>query len=147
MLLQALDCAFDKQSWHGPNLMSALRGVSPADACRAVAGRKTVWQQLLHAAYWKHRVLYKLSGDDATPFPRRAVNWPPPPEPTARQWREDLEMLRDLHRRLRACVAALPPGRLDRKTTWLIHGAAAHDVYHAGQVKLLRRLLAGNRGD
>ena len=101
-----------------------------------------MWEQLLHAAYWKHRVLYKLSSDDATPFARRAVNWPPMPAPgSARQWREDVEMLREIQRRLRAIVAALKPGRLDRRTTWLIQGAAAHDVYHAGQIKLLRRLV------
>jgi hypothetical protein len=142
-LLQALDCAFDRRSWHGPNLLGALRGVTPELASQRVAGRKTVWEQLLHAAYWKHRVLYKLSGDDAAPFPRKAVNWPPMPAPAnVRQWRRDIAMLRGLQRRLREVVAALPPQRLDGRTTWLIQGAAAHDLYHAGQIKLLRRILA-----
>jgi hypothetical protein len=52
-------------------------------------------------------------------------------------------MLRDIHRQLRASVASLPADRLDAQTTWLVHGAAAHDVYHAGQIKLLRRLPPG----
>jgi hypothetical protein len=50
-------------------------------------------------------------------------------------------LLHDLHRRLRAAVATLPGRRLaDGQTVWLIHGAAAHDVYHAGQIRLLRKL-------
>jgi hypothetical protein len=45
--------------------------------------------------------------------------------------------------RLRDAVAKLPAKRLDAKTIWLIQGAAAHDLYHAGQIKLLLRLLKG----
>ena len=141
MLLQALDLAFDKQSWHGANLTGALRGVSAAEALRRVRGRKCVWEQLLHAAYWKYRALSKLSGG-VDPFPRKGSNWPAPPtKPTDAQWRADLLMLRDIHRRLREHVAGLGAADLDRPTTWLIHGAAAHDLYHSGQIKLLRRLL------
>ena len=140
LLLESLDTAFDKRSWHGTTLDGAVRRVSAEQAARRVPGRKCVWEQLLHAAYWKHRVLAKLSKDRPR-FPRKGSNWPPlPPEPTEAAWKTDVELLRDLHRRLRSAVAALPPERLDRKTTWLIHGAAAHDLYHAGQIKLLRRL-------
>jgi hypothetical protein len=30
----------------------------------------------------------------------------------------------------------MPPKKFTRKTRWLLHGAAAHDLYHAGQIKL-----------
>jgi hypothetical protein len=69
VLLDVLDCAFDRRSWHGANLTSALRGVTPALAAR-VPGRKTVWDQVLHAAYWKHRALTTLAGPARFP-PRR----------------------------------------------------------------------------
>ena len=139
VLLDVLDCAFEKRSWHGATLMGALRGVTAEQAAARVPGRKSLWEQLLHAAYWKNRVLTKLMGPAR--FPRRGSDWPKPPENAIEEsWSADVELLRDIHRRLRAAVAALPPGRLDGKTVWLIHGAAAHDLYHAGQIKLLRRL-------
>src|SRR4051794_10299081 len=74
LLVQLLDHAFDRASWHGANLIAALRGVDARTAAGRVGGRKTIWEQALHAAYWKHRVLNKLSG--RTPFPRRGSNWP-----------------------------------------------------------------------
>jgi hypothetical protein len=143
VLLDVLDCAYEKRSWHGATLNGALRGVTAAQAALRVHGRKSVWEQLLHAAYWKHRVLTKLTGPAR--FPRRGSNWPRPPgRPDEAGWSADRELLRDIHRRLRAAVAALPPRRLDPKTVWLIHGAAAHDLYHAGQIKLLLRLTGSS---
>ena len=141
-LLDAMDYAFDRKSWHGPNLLGSLRGVTAATAAARVMGRKNIWEQVLHAAYWKHRVLKLLAGPRHGPLGRKGFNWPAPPPPSDAAWKQDLALLKELHAKLKAEVAALPPARLDRKTTWLVHGAAAHDVYHAGQIKLLRRLLA-----
>lgn len=142
VLAAELDYAFDKQSWHGANLMGSLRGVSPAAAAARLAGRKSIWEQLLHASYWKHRVLKKLIGARQGPLGRKGTNWlAAPADATHAAWRADVGLIKGLHERLRAQVASLRPVQLDRKTIWLIHGAAAHDVYHAGQIKLLRRLI------
>ena len=53
----------------------------------------------------------------------------------------DVALLHDVHRRLRESILSLPAAKLDPKRRWLIHGIAAHDLYHAGQIKLLRRLV------
>ena len=140
VLLSVLDCAFDKQSWHGANLMSAVRGVGEKTAARRLRGRKTIWEQLLHAAYWKHRVLRKLGATD--PFPRPGSNWiAMPRERNAQHWKADVAMIRALQARLRSRVTSMRRSELADKQAWLIHGAAAHDLYHAGQIKLLRRML------
>jgi hypothetical protein len=140
ILLNALDCAFDKQSWHGANLMSAIRGVDAKTAARRVRGRKTIWEQLLHTAYWKHRAHRRIAGTVA--FPRPGKDWPPMPEiRDAKQWKADIEMVRETHQWYRDAVAKLNADWLDEKGIWLIQGAAAHDLYHAGQIKLLRRML------
>lgn len=141
MLVDTLDFAFDTASWHGPNLMSSLRGVDPATALRRIPGRRCIWEQALHAAYWKQMVLNKAAG--TTPFPRRGSNWPAPPEPpTLAAWKADLQLLRDLHARLRSAVATMPADRLgDAKLRRMIIGAALHDIYHAGQVRALRKML------
>jgi DinB family protein len=121
VLLQALDTAFDKRSWHGPNLISAVRGVDARLAARRVPGRKTIWEQVLHAAYWKQRVLNKLTGPSR--FPRKGSNWPAMPgAKDDAAWRADVGLLRDIHRRLRDAV---------------------FNLYHTGQIKLLLRLVLG----
>ena len=142
VLLQSLRTAFDQKSWHGSNLTSALRGVHAAAARKRFGRRKTIWEQTLHAAYWKHVILNKLAG--TTPFPRRGSNWPRmPAKPTEATWRADVQLLCDTQKRLIEVVESLPKSRLDDQTTWLIQGAAAHDLYHTGQIKLLRKLLRG----
>ncbi len=137
-LLDIIDRAFDKRSWHGANLTSALRGVSPCDALKKPLGRRCVWEQLLHAIYWKHNIVNKLT--TPTRFPRKGANWPRLPlEPDKTAWKADLALLHSEHERLRIAIEAMD--HLTPQRLLLIQGAAAHDLYHAGQIKLLRRLI------
>lgn len=139
LLLETVDRAFDQSSWHGPNLASSIRGISARDAAKSVHGRKSIWQQVLHAAYWKQRVLNKLIGTQK--FPRPGSNWPGLPETISEKtWREDRDLLHAIHARLRKAVASLDTKRLDAKLRKMILGAAAHDLYHAGQINLLKRM-------
>jgi hypothetical protein len=138
-LIQLLDLAFEKRSWHGPNLMSAIRGVHSEQARRSIGGRKTIWEQLLHAAYWKSVVIAKLLAESV--WERKGTNWVKMPSPgNEKQWKEDVAMLKGLHERLKKVLSARKR-RLSEKEVWLVQGAAFHDVYHAGQIKLLRRMM------
>ena len=119
--------------------MSAIRGVRAEAARRSILGRKTIWEQLLHAAYWKNVVITKLSGQSA--WERKGSNWVKMPTPgDEKQWKADVEMLRALQRRLREVVEQRG-NKLSEKEVWLVQGAAFHDIYHAGQIKLLRRMM------
>ena len=151
LLLHLRDQGFDTKAWHGPNLGGALRGLSPAQAAwRPHPARHNIWELAVHCAYWKYVVLRLLTGEPRGSFPLAGSNWfPRPTENTAPALAADLRLLRDQHRRLRAAVAVFPPSRLGArpatsKYTYreLIAGAAAHDLYHAGQVRLLKKLQA-----
>src|SRR5262249_23679386 len=138
-----LDLAFDKLAWHGPNLMGSLRGVDFGNAARRLHGRRSIWEQTLHCAYWKRIVLNKLSGTER--FPRAGSNWPKMPSlPTRKLWRADIQLLQELHVALRRAVLELD-SRVNPALARLILGAAAHDIYHAGQIRLLRRMLGLSR--
>jgi hypothetical protein len=148
-LLAQLDEAFDRRSWHGTNLRGSLRGMSAAQAARRPApGRHNAWEIALHAAYWKYVVWRRLTGEKRGSFARPGSNWFPGPEPpTEAAWRRDLLLLARCHRDLRAAFAALRDRDLGRRPAGgqetigrLVRGAAAHDLYHAGQIQLLKRL-------
>jgi len=144
VLLQNLDFAFDQPAWHGPNLASSVRGVDARRAAKSIEGRRSIWQQVLHAAYWKQRVINLLIGTQ--PFPRKGSDWPRlPEEPNERNWKEDVKLLYGIHVKLRDAVARIDPERLNEKTARLILGAAAHDLYHTGQIRLLRRMMGLSR--
>ena len=150
-LLALLDEAFEKASWHGPNLRGALRGVSAAEAAwRPAPGRHSIHELCVHAAYWKYAVRRRLTGEKRGSFAARGSNWFERGGQDAALWRADLRRLAEEHRLLRAAVAALSPRDLGRvppgarqSTERLVRGVAAHDLYHAGQVQLLKRLQRG----
>jgi uncharacterized damage-inducible protein DinB len=148
LLLDGLDEAFDRKSWHGTNLRGSLRGVTaPQAAWRPAPGRHNIWEIAVHAAYWKYVVRRVITGASRGSFPLRGSNWFLREDARAVAWRQDLQLLYDQHRQLREALAALPASRLQSLTpkrtftyAGLIRGVAAHDLYHAGQIQLLKRL-------
>lgn len=151
VLLRLLDQAFDHKAWHGPTLRGALRGVSAAQAAaRPAAGRHNVWELALHCAYWKYTVWRQLTGAKTGSFPLPGSNWFERPEKGRggeADWKRELALLGSCHRELRAAVAALRDDQLDARPRGskypnreLVMGAASHDLYHAGQVSLVKRL-------
>jgi len=83
---------------------------------------------------------------------RKGSNWfvrPTPGVDAEEQWRSDVQLLVEMHGSMREAVSQLGPGDLGKvavggKTTILslVTGIAAHDLYHAGQIQLLKRLHA-----
>lgn len=139
LLLQILDEAYEKPAWHGPNLRSSIRRVLIEEACwRLAPEERNIWEIVVHAAYWKYVVWRRLSGAKRGSFPRKGSDWFARPADDA-DWGEDVALLDDMHRKLRAAVAEMTPEQIALRA--LISGTAAHDVYHAGQIQMLRRLF------
>jgi len=152
ILLACLDQAYDRKSWHGTNLRGALRGLSmKLAAWRPAPRRHNIWEIAVHAAYWKYAVYRRLTGEARGSFALKGSNWfARPQELTETAWRVDLRLLAETHKLLRAAIAAMKPRELyvippDSKLDnfALISGIAAHDLYHAGQIQLLKRLAKG----
>ena len=146
-LLAALDEGFNSRAWHGPTLRGSLRGLTAAEALwRPAPGRHNIWEIVVHAAYWKSVVRRSITGEKRGSFPLKGSNWFPRDRADAALWRDDLRLLADQHRELRGAIETIQPARLDlvaRKrftVAALIRGIAAHDLYHAGQIQLLKRL-------
>lgn len=142
-LLTLLDEAYEKQAWHGPNLRGALRGVTPAEAAwRPAEPRHNIWELAVHAAYWKYTVRRRLTGEKKGSFPVPGSDWfLRPQEETEEAWKADLALLAEQHRLLMDTVRRLPPLDFTEKAVRAIRGAAMHDVYHAGQITLIKRML------
>lgn len=150
LLLRQLDQAFDARSWHGTNLRGSIRGLSLAEAAyRPQPARHNIWELVVHCAYWKYTVRRRLTGEKRGSFPLAGSNFFARPAGEAREsdWRRDVALLEEVHAGLRAAVAALAPGRLAARAAGgrltnldAVLGIVAHDLYHAGQIQLLKRL-------
>lgn len=146
--LHTIDEAFSGPAWHGPALLGSLRGVDAGLAAwRPGPGRHCIWELVLHAAYWKYIARRRITGGERGSFGRKGSNFPALPEPLDEPaWRSDIEFLKQEHERLREVVTGLRDRDFQRPadSRWTvaqtIRGAALHDVYHAGQIQLIRRL-------
>jgi hypothetical protein len=151
LLLDLLDQAFDRKAWHGTNLRGSIRGITAEQAAwRPAPGRHNAWEIVVHAAYWKYAVRRRFRAEARGSFPLKGSNWfarPAEGLDTEAVWREDVALLVETHRTMREAIAGLsardlrvtPPGSKTSNLA-LVMGAASHDLYHAGQIQLLKRL-------
>ena len=150
LLLQLIDDAYEKQTWHGPNLRGSLRGLSIGQALwRPSRERHNIWEVVVHGAYWKYTVRRRLLGEKRGSFPLKGSNWFPRSDSSkAKAWKNDFLLLDECHRSMREAIASIPESKLNVKpptskytNTAIIYGIANHDIYHAGQIQLLKRLM------
>jgi hypothetical protein len=144
------DQAYKAPAWHGTPFRGALRGVGAREALWLPGrGRHCIWELVLHTAYWKCLVRRRLLRDAEIAFPRAGHNWFDPPRPADdAAWKRDRALLDDQHRLLHRAIAGLRARDLARRgwhSRWRVaqevYGIASHDLYHAGQIQLLKRLM------
>ena len=141
--------ALEGEAWHGPAVLELLAGVSAAQAAsHPIPGAHSIWELVLHIASDYDLVLRRLSGDGRELT--AAEDWPPCPPFTEENWRRTVEDLGRLNERLRQAVRDFPVERLDDRLvpespysayTQFI-GVTQHNLYHAGQIALLKRASA-----
>lgn len=151
-LVQFLDEGFRRATWHGPNLLGSLRGIGLAELLHRPRERgHNAWELAVHCAYWKYAARNQLSGGKRNTFPLPGSNFFRREQAlTLGDWKKDLALLKQQHATLKEAILALPPGSLDKRVAGskytarrLVLGVVAHDLYHAGQISLLKRLGGG----
>lgn len=148
-LLAQIDEAYGRKAWHGPTLRGAVRGVSAGLAVRRpAAGRHNIQEVVIHCAYWKYAARRQAMGDQRGSFPIAGSNWFTREGEDAASWKRDLALLAAEHLRLREAIARLSGRDLHARPegskytrAFILRGVAAHDLYHAGQIQLLKRLV------
>jgi hypothetical protein len=145
LILALLDEGYEKKTWHGPNLKQSLRGITARQAAwRPGPGRHNIWEETLHAAYWKYVSRRRMEGGKHGSFALKGSNFFERPEKgnlNEAAWSTDKDLLEREHRALRATVARILRRPQSAKILRQLYGVAFHDVYHAGQIRLLRRLI------
>ena len=141
---------FRGPSWHGPTLFELLSDVNEEEAAAVpVPNVHSIWELVLHCTAWKKAVTARLDGQGANL--QGAENWPPVVDPNNRAWRDALADLDAAHAALEARVRQMTeadldknaPGQSDTTLYRTLHGVMEHDLYHAGQIAILKKAVRG----
>jgi DinB superfamily len=146
LVLALLSEGYSRKTWHGPNLRQSLKGVSASQAAwRPAPGRHNIWELALHSAYWKYAVRRRIEGGKRGSFVLKGSNFFARPEEgkaTEAAWRGDLGLLEKEHKALEEAIRRVLKTPRAKKLLPVLYGVAFHDIYHAGQIRLLRRLMS-----
>jgi uncharacterized damage-inducible protein DinB len=137
--------AFYGSAWHGPALMELLKDVNAETAAaRPMPDVHSIWELVLHIAAWDGAGSERLAGHKCQL--KGSKNFPPVPMPTEDDWRKAVAYAKNTHDALVNTVAALPEKRLRDQVPGkrydfyhMLHGIAQHELYHAGQIAILRK--------
>jgi uncharacterized damage-inducible protein DinB len=141
--------AFDGSAWHGPSLLELLKDVdAETAAARPLGDVHSIWELVLHIAVWDDAGLRRLSGEKWQPV--GLANFPQVTTMTEGAWRKAVAAAKRTHETLVKTVARLPDSRLWERVPGkrydfyhLLHGIAQHELYHAGQIAILKKGLRG----
>ncbi len=137
--------AFEGPAWPGPSVLEALDGVSATRAAkRPIKDAHSIWELTLHIAVWEDVVRRRALGEKFQPTD--AQDWPALGAKTPAAWAAAIRKLKAGHAKLRKVVASYDESRLDQpmvpggSSAYVqFHGAIQHDLYHAGQIAMLKR--------
>lgn len=141
-----MDRTFHGPAWHGPAVMEVLKDVSAQQAAaRPQDNAHSIWELTLHLAAWKDVARWRIEKCEKTPTDEE--NFPSLTNTGEQAWKAAIAKLTAAHRELAAAVAALGAERLDEEIPAggklshyvRLHGVIQHDLYHAGQIALLKK--------
>jgi len=150
LIADQLRRAFEGDAWHGPALLELLEDVDAATAAaKPLPDVHSIWELVLHIAAWDGAACRRLAGEKIQLA--GMANFPVVPRPSEVAWRKAVAHARRTHDALVKTVAALPEARLRERVPGkkydfylMLHGVAQHELYHAGQIAILKKL--GNLG-
>jgi uncharacterized damage-inducible protein DinB len=150
-ILDQLKRGYAGGAWHGPSVRETLADVSAEEAtARAIPGAHSIWELALHIGAWKTAVRRRLEGDRAQLSSEE--DWPPVVETSEAAWNAAKAALEQGHNDLVAAIAELDEARLNEpilpemsSVYVTLHGVLQHDLYHAGQIAVLKKALGIGR--
>ena len=145
--------AFHGGAWHGPSVMEVLQGVTATQAsAHPVPGAHSIWELVVHIAAWEKACARRLGGDRAQLS--NEEDWATLTDFSDEAWEKTKEQLVATHNELLDAIANVDDSRLnspiidDLETPFstvyvTLHGGVQHDLYHAGQIAILKKAIEG----
>ncbi|MGZ4733935.1 MAG: DinB family protein [Terriglobales bacterium] len=143
--------AFEGNAWHGDSLLELLADVNAKTAAaKPIKNAHSIWELLMHIAAWDDAARRRAGGEALELSDEQ--NFPSVKDVSEAAWRQAVQSAKQTHNELIKAVAAFPDSRLQDQVPgktekyhnffYLFSGIVQHELYHAGQVALLKKFQA-----
>ncbi|MEK7830607.1 MAG: DinB family protein [Acidobacteriota bacterium] len=138
--------AYQGEAWHGPSLRELLEGVTAQQAAaKPIPSAHSIWELVNHIIAWEQIARLRLEGDPVK-NPSDEMNFPPVNDTSETAWQAALQSLAIGNQALRDSIRKIDDAKLEEivpeasySNYGLLHGVIQHDLYHAGQIALLKK--------
>ena len=143
-IAEQLRRSYEGPAWCGSSLKELLDDVTPELAARKPSnGGHSIWEIVRHASFWADICARTLEGQPYPPRLTPPADWPD----TKGTWPDALIELEREQRRVLDALKTFRDERLTEKVTppkgynyyVVLHGLIQHNLYHAGQIAILKR--------
>lgn len=145
-IITLLERTFEANAWHGPSVKEAIQGMTEAESHTRLPNTHSIIELVGHMAAWRKYVVRKVLGDSSYTVSDEA-NFP-----SGKNWAEIAQHLKESQEELVNVLRQFPlqdifsqvAGVTQPLTYYtLLHGIIQHDLYHAGQIVLIRKSKPG----
>jgi len=148
-ILDQLKRAYEGNAWHGPSVREVLAGITAEQAAaRPLANVHSIWELVRHIGVWEEVGRRRLAGDRAAIEISSPEDWPPASDTSEAAWADTKAALERGHQALEDAIRQLPESHLDEpilegmsSVYVTLHGVIQHDLYHAGQIGILKKAV------
>lgn len=139
--------SMEGEAWHGPAVEELLAGLTAAEAEQhRFHGFHSIWEIVLHVRAWNVAVLRRIRGEVVELAD--AEDWPAVPDSGEEAWDDTIRSLTLAHAKIYNAVLGMTDARLEEIVPgkpynfyYMLHGLAQHNLYHAGQIAVLKKAV------
>ncbi len=144
-IIELLNRTFYGPAWHGAAVNEILQNIDYTTAARnKIENAHNIWDIVVHIAVWKDAAIRFMNGEDVK-IPDE-IDWNKTVGYDESGWEIVKTSLYAVHQKLIEKVKIFPEEKLienvlEKDFTFyvLLHGVIQHDIYHAGQIALLKK--------
>ena len=139
MVIDLLQKSFHGPAWHGPAVMEVLATVSASSATQKISTSHSIIELVMHMTVWRDFVTKRLQGNNEFEV-SEAENFP-----KGTDWTAALKALQHSQDDLVKAISQFSKEKLAlivHTRTYdfytMLYGIIQHDIYHTGQIVLLK---------
>jgi uncharacterized damage-inducible protein DinB len=140
-IVRLLEKTFEKHPWYGSSILEVLN-LDPALASQRHGSGHSILELVRHMTSWRIFATRRLLGDNQFEI-TESLNFP-----EGGTWEEAIQQLKESQQLLVEAAKNFPdnrlgelmPGKTQKYTFYtLLHGILHHDIYHLGQIAMLKK--------